>query len=87
MSGLSRLRAEPVREYHSSLMMYVSREMLLRVTHSVGEAETIWIQTVRHDQAGEVAAALDLRRLYNERKLDVNSLGIFPKDTSTEGLV
>ena len=64
--------------------MYVSREMLLRETHSVGEAETIWIQTVRHDQAGEVAAALDLRRLYNERKLDVNSLGIFPKDTATE---
>ncbi len=64
--------------------LYMSRDSLLRTTHSVGEAETVWIQTVRQDQAGEVAAAQDLRRYYNERKLDVNPQGIFPKDTSTE---
>jgi putative ABC transport system permease protein len=64
--------------------VYLSREMLLRVTHSVGEAETVWIQTKRDDKASEIAAALDLRRIYNERKLDVSPQGIFPRDTATE---
>jgi putative ABC transport system permease protein len=64
--------------------VYLSRDMLLRMTHSVGEAETVWIQTVRTDRAGEIEAALALRRLYDERKLDVSPQGIFPRDTATE---
>jgi putative ABC transport system permease protein len=64
--------------------VYMSREMLLRQTKSVGEAETVWIQTGRSDRAGEIAAALDLRRYFNERKLEVNPQGIFPRDTATE---
>jgi len=64
--------------------VYLSRDMLLRMTHSVGEAETVWIQTVRDDKAGEIEAALALRKLYNERKLDVSPQGIFPRDTATE---
>ena len=64
--------------------VYMSREMLLRETKSVGEAETIWIQTVYDDPASEMAAALDLRGYYNDRKIDVNPQGIFPRDTATE---
>ncbi|HMQ51652.1 MAG TPA: hypothetical protein PKE64_04835 [Anaerolineae bacterium] len=37
---------------------------------------------MRQDSAGEVAAANELRRFYNERKLDVRPEGIFPMDTS-----
>ena len=62
--------------------VYMSRDMLLKTTHSVGEAETVWIQTVRDDAAGEIAAATELRRYFNERKLDVKPEGIFPMDTA-----
>ncbi len=64
--------------------IYLSREMLLKETHSVGEAQTVWIQTVNHDSAAETTAAIDLRRYYNRRKLDVDPEGVFPMDTATE---
>jgi len=63
--------------------MYMSRQMLLKITHSVGEAQTVWIQTVRDDPTYETAVADTLRRFYNERKLDVSPEGIFPMDTAT----
>ncbi len=64
--------------------VYLSREMLLKETRSVGKAQTVWIQTVRDDPAAEVAAASELRRYYNDRKLDVDPQGVFPMDTATE---
>jgi putative ABC transport system permease protein len=63
--------------------LYMSREMLLKTTHSVGEAQTVWIQTVRDDPASETAVANALRSFYNERKLDVSPEGVFPMDTAT----
>jgi putative ABC transport system permease protein len=62
--------------------VYMSREMLLKETHSVGEAETVWIKTARTDAAGEIEAANALRRYYNENKLDVAPEGVFPMDTA-----
>lgn len=63
--------------------LYMSRDMLLKTIHSVGKAETVWIQTVRNDPAGEVSAAVNLRQYFNDRKLDVSPEGIFPMDTAT----
>ncbi|MCB0192132.1 MAG: FtsX-like permease family protein [Anaerolineae bacterium] len=63
--------------------VYMDRDMLLKITHSVGKAETVWIKTVHDDAASELAAAASLRQYFNERKLDVRPEGIFPMDTAT----
>lgn len=63
---------------------HTPREVLLRETHSVGEASTVWIQTVRTDAAGEAEAALALRDYYDRRKLEVNPQSPFGRDTATQ---
>ena len=47
--------------------LYMSRDMLLEQTHSVGEAETVWIQTTQDDPAFETAMADNLRQYYNPK--------------------
>jgi putative ABC transport system permease protein len=63
---------------------HTPREVLLRETHSVGEASTVWIQTVRTDATGEAEAALALRNYYDRRKLEVNPQSPFGRDTATQ---
>lgn len=62
---------------------YMSRDMLLNETHSVGEAQTVWVQTKHDDPATEQAMATELRRYYNAHKLSVSPEGVFPMDTAT----
>jgi putative ABC transport system permease protein len=64
--------------------LYMSREMLLKETNSVGKAETVWIKIDPADPASEILAANQLRRYYNNRKLDVSPEGVFPMDTATQ---
>ncbi len=64
--------------------VYMERESLLREMNSVGQASTVWIQTVRDDPASEAEVATDLRRYYERRSLEVNPQSIFGADTASQ---
>jgi putative ABC transport system permease protein len=64
---------------------HVPRQTMLRELNRVGKANTVWIQTVREDPDGEVAAAQHLRQYYEEHQLDLEPGGIFMgQDTASE---
>ncbi len=65
--------------------VHVPRQTMLRELNRVGKANTVWIQTVRGDPDGEVAAAQHLRQYYAEHQLDLEPGGIFMgQDTASE---
>jgi putative ABC transport system permease protein len=64
---------------------HVPRQTMQRELNSVGKANTVWIQTVRGDPEGEVAAAGHLRQYYEEHHIDLEPGGIFMgQDTASE---
>jgi putative ABC transport system permease protein len=64
---------------------HVPRQTMQRELNSVGKANTVWIQTVRGDSEGEVAAAGHLRQYFDEHQLDLEPGGIFMgQDTTSE---
>jgi putative ABC transport system permease protein len=64
--------------------VYMKREVLLREMRSVGKTSTVWIQTFRTDAAGEAEVATKLRRLYEQKKLEVSPANIFGSDTASQ---
>jgi putative ABC transport system permease protein len=64
---------------------HVPRQTMQSELNSVGKANTVWIQTVRGDPEGEVAAAGHLRQYYEEHQIDLEPGGIFMgQDTASE---
>jgi putative ABC transport system permease protein len=63
---------------------HVSRQTMLQELNSVGKASTIWIQTVRSDPDGQVAAAQNLREYYEHLQLDLRPRSPFGQDTASE---
>jgi putative ABC transport system permease protein len=63
---------------------HVPRRAMLRALNQVGKANSVWIQTVRDDPAGEIAAAQHLRQYYEEHQLDLSPIGAFGQDTASE---
>ena len=64
--------------------VHVPREAMLRALNRVGRANTVWIQTVRNDAAGEVQAAQNLRQYYDEHQVDLRPRSLFGQDTASE---
>jgi putative ABC transport system permease protein len=56
---------------------HVPRDAVLRETHNLRRARTVWIQTVRNDPAGEAASAKRLRQFYEDHQLRVSPTNIF----------
>jgi putative ABC transport system permease protein len=64
---------------------HVPRQTMLTELNRVGKTNTVWIQTVRSDPEGEVAAAGHLRQYFDEHQLDLEPGGIFMgQDTTSE---
>lgn len=63
---------------------HVSREPMLRAIGEVGRASTLWVQTERSDAEGEAAVAQELRRFFDQRKIEVNAQSIFFDDTASD---
>jgi putative ABC transport system permease protein len=65
---------------------HVPRDVISKVLRRVNKANTVWIQTVRDDPAGDVAIARSLREYYDEHQLDVSAGGTFGGigDTASE---
>jgi putative ABC transport system permease protein len=64
---------------------HVPRLAMQRELNRVGKANTVWIQTVRGDPDGEVAAAGHLRQYFDENQLDLEPGGTFGgQDTASE---
>ncbi len=63
---------------------HVPRDVLLLELGSPGKASSLWIQTVRHDAAGQLEASRSLRDYYEVNQIDVNPAGIFNADTAGE---
>jgi putative ABC transport system permease protein len=64
---------------------HVSRPTMVRELNRVGKGNSVWIQTVRDDPEGEVAAAGHLRQYFEEHQLDVEPGGTFAgRDTASE---
>ncbi len=64
---------------------HTSREAILRKLNRVGRANTVWIQTVQNDPAGQVRSAQTLRLYYDEHELTLNPGGTFAgQDTASE---
>jgi putative ABC transport system permease protein len=63
---------------------HVPRQTMLKELNGVGKANTVWIQTVRGDPDGEVAAAQHLRQYYEEHQFDLSPGGPFGQDTASE---
>jgi putative ABC transport system permease protein len=63
---------------------HVPRRAMLMALNQVGKANSVWIQTVRDDPAGEIAAAQHLRQYYEEHQLDLSPVATFGQDTASE---
>jgi putative ABC transport system permease protein len=63
---------------------HVPRTAMLQELNSVGRTSSVWIQTVGEDPILEVAAARELRQLYEDHQLDISPRGVFGETTASE---